>query len=227
MSMSWTDYAAIANIILVVVVGIQVAVAHRQAKLMSKQTEVLADQFGEQRRGNLVATTLAFLDADRRAVLKEALDDALAKVTGYEKSQVKLSDDQVSQIRGDAELRRPVVNYLNHHENLCVAISEGALDEEMVRKLVQTRIVRLWDLFEPYANRVRIERNQPAAFKEIERVATKWRGAYEREREGQESQEAAQASRALNDSSKLTAPPLAGLSNVSQTARTSRHDQVR
>jgi hypothetical protein len=79
------------------------------------------------------------------------------------------------------QLRRAVVQYINHYENLSIAIQFGTLSEEMYYRAFRGALVADWELAEPFITHLRTTargpiKPSPRAFVEFEWLARRWQG---------------------------------------------------
>ncbi len=67
-------------------------------------------------------------------------------------------------IKGDDILELNITNVLNYLEDLAVLVDKGFVNEDVLRELFQTNVLRYYDVFEPWIADLRNRRGNPGGF---------------------------------------------------------------
>ena len=87
----------------------------------------------------------------------------------------------VQKLEASADDRQAIMLYLDDFEQLCGAVNSEVLDEDYVRGLERTRVIRIFHVFKPVIDVQQVA--NPSTYLEFEKLASKWLAMRDKEEE--------------------------------------------
>lgn len=119
------------------------------------------------------ATIDLTLHDNQNTALKEAKDVVAHLIHENNGRLTQLACDDLSKDPNNIHL----LLMLNNYEFIASGIKEGALDEEMYKRMRRSIVIRDWQAFSGYVLELRNKKNNPKVYAEFEWLAERWRSS--------------------------------------------------
>lgn len=137
---------------------------------------LLIIQYKKDNHWKRLQSTYNFIGIGEEMQLQERLYkiyDELGIYSFPEESSTPFTEEQVSLITKNLEATLVTNMFLNYFQNLCIAYSFGLVEEDVFRRVHQSRIAWWYNILEPYISRRKVDYNNPEIWCEIVAIVAK------------------------------------------------------
>ena len=122
--------------------------------------------------------TFGILTSERRLSLRGSYLDLLEAALALTPEDSPVTDETMACVLTNREMSGALAQYLGDCENICAFVNMRYVDEEAVRVVLQSQLVRVFLKWEPFIEYLREKQDQRSLYCELQSAVERWEPSY-------------------------------------------------